>query len=442
VSHPKVSVIGGGLAGCEAAFQLTKRGIGVRLFEMKPEKRSPAHQLDGLAELVCSNTFRSEDVTRAPGLLKEEMRRSGSFLLELAEKARVPAGGAFGIDRQLFSDVVTEAVTTDPLIEVVYKELTEIPDDWTIVATGPLTSDGLSKAIAELCGAEHLYFYDAIAPIVDADSIDREVVWAESRYGKGAGDDYLNCPMDSLQYDGFVADVRAAEVVPAKDFEELRYFEGCLPVEVMASRGLDTLRYGPMKPVGLRDPRTGRQTHAVVQLRAENVDRTAFNLVGFQSRMTWGEQKRVFRTIPGLERASFLRMGSVHRNTFLNGPDLLDPDLSFRGRPQLHFAGQMTGVEGYIESMAMGLLAGISIARRMRDQDYHPPPAETALGALTRHISGGLVYPKKGYQPSNVQYGMFPALPKRLPKKLRSAAYSERALGALAEWLQVHALRP
>ncbi|MBN1944389.1 MAG: methylenetetrahydrofolate--tRNA-(uracil(54)-C(5))-methyltransferase (FADH(2)-oxidizing) TrmFO [Bradymonadales bacterium] len=433
---PVATVIGAGLAGCEAALQLARRQIPTRLVEMKPRRRSAAHTLDGLAELVCSNSLKSDDLARASGLLKEEMRRAGSALIPLAHQARVPAGAALAVDRHLFSQLVTERISRDPFIEQVCSEATGLPEGWAIIATGPLTADALATEIGKSLGAQHLFFYDAIAPIVEGDSIDRGLVWSQSRYDKGEGADYLNCPLDSDQYQQLVAGLLRAEKVPLHPGEEGRFFEGCLPIETLAERGLDALRYGPMKPVGLVDPRTGRMPHAVLQLRQENREGTAYNLVGFQTRLKQGEQARVFRLIPGLQEALFLRFGSVHRNTFLDGPRLLNADLSVRQKPELHFAGQITGVEGYVESMATGLLAGMAVVSKIAGRTFLPAPHCTALGALAGHVSGELVPSSPIYQPTNIHWGLFPPLERRFPRRERGYQQSKRALEALAAWLE------
>jgi methylenetetrahydrofolate--tRNA-(uracil-5-)-methyltransferase len=438
-----VIIVGGGLAGSEAALQLADRGIPVRIFEMKPAKRTPAQVSDHLAELVCSNSFRAAGLDSAVGVIKEEMRRIGGRLIRFADAAKVPAGGALAVDRDAFSRAVTEAVRSHPSIEVVESEVTAVPGGGdardVVIATGPLTSPDLARALEDLCGGrERLYFYDAIAPIVSADSVDETVTYRASRYGKGDGDDYVNCPMDASTYERFVEALLAAEKVPLHDFEEARFFEGCLPIEVMAERGRDTLRFGPMKPVGLPDPRSGRAPHAVVQLRAENLERTAYNLVGFQTRMKWGPQKEVLGMIPGLEHAELLRMGSVHRNTYVDAPSLLDGELRLRSHPHVSFAGQITGVEGYVESTACGLLVGLMIAsRRVRDRPFAVPPRTTALGALHGHVLGidrtpGAV--KAGHVPSNIHWGLCPAIGGRAGKRDRKRMYGERALADLDVW--------
>lgn len=439
-----VHIVGGGLAGSEAAWQLALRGVPVILHEMKPQKRSEAHKGEGLAELVCSNSFRSDEITHAAGLLKYELRRMGSLIMEAAEAARVPAGSAMAVDRDHFSQVVSEKIASQPLITVEQGEIDHIPAEgiW-IFATGPLTSEPLSQAIVQLCGAEKLYFYDAIAPIVDADTVNRDICWMQSRYDKGEGQDYLNCPMSEEQYKAFLAALLEAPLTGAKDFEEEKFFEGCLPIEIMAGRGEDVLRYGPMKPVGLVDPRTGEQPYAVVQLRYENVEGTAFNMVGFQSRMKWGAQKEVLRMIPGLEEAVFLRFGSVHRNTFLNGPSLLDDRMRLRQEPRLRFAGQITGVEGYIESTAIGMLAALGLAAELlEDQGYQRPPDTTALGALSRYVCGELVKPSR-YQPSNVNWALFPQLEvktRRSERQMKKRLMSQRAIEDLDLWIQAQPL--
>ena len=427
-----LTIIGGGLAGCEAAWQAASRGIPVTLHEMKPEKFSPAHHLPGLAELVCSNSLRGDSLENAVGLLKEELRRCGSLVMEAAQATRVPAGGALAVDRQLFSDYVTRKIGSHPLITLRQGEVSEIPAEGiVIIASGPLTSDALANSLAALTG-ERLYFYDAIAPIVSAESLDMGRVFAASRYGKGDGDDYLNCPLDEAEYLRFVEELVAAEKVPSRDFEEVVHFEGCMPVETMAERGVETLRFGPMKPVGLPDPRTGREPHAVIQLRAENREKTMYNLVGFQTKLTYGEQRRVFRMIPGLEGVEFVRLGSMHRNTFINSPALLLPTQQLKGDPRVIFAGQITGVEGYVESAASGFLAGISAACLTREETPPLPPPETALGALMAHITNA---DARHFQPMNVNYGLFPELPGRVKKKEKRQMLAERALTALDDWL-------
>lgn len=445
MTAPAVWVIGAGLAGCECALQLASRGVSVRLFEMKPARRTPAQVSDDYAELVCSNSFRSSALNNAVGVIKEEMRRLGGQLIRLADAARVPAGDALAVDRARFSAAVTAAVQAHPNIEIVSEEVTRLPGPreaaHVVIATGPLTAPSLAEQIGQVCGdASRLYFYDAIAPIVAADSVDLDVAFFASRYGKGGGADYLNCPMDRPTYERFIESIIAAEKVTPREFETPQYFEGCLPIEVVAERGQDTLRFGCMKPVGLEDPRTGDRAWAVVQLRAENAARTAFNLVGFQTRMKWGEQARIFRSIPGLESAEFLRMGQIHRNTYLDSPRLLDPELRLKAAPHLCFAGQITGVEGYVESTACGLLVGLMLAAHLIDDRALPElPPTTALGALHRHVLGADRPGGAGdgqHLPSNVHWGMVPPLEVRAKKKDRKRLYGERALADLATWLE------
>jgi methylenetetrahydrofolate--tRNA-(uracil-5-)-methyltransferase len=426
-----LTIIGGGLAGSEAAWQAARRGVRVRLFEMKPQKFSPAHQSPLLGELVCSNSLRAEGRESAVGLLKEEMRRLDSLIMAAATATRVPAGKALAVDRGQFAAHITRVLEAEPLIEIIREEVAALdPEATSIIATGPLTSDSLAQALGRLTGQQHLHFYDAIAPIVAAESIDLKIAFRASRYG--AGDDYLNCPFSEAEYATFYEALTRAEQAPLKAFEAPRYFEGCLPVEIMAARGFRTLLFGPMKPVGLVDPQTGRQPFAVVQLRAENREGTLYNLVGFQTKLKYGEQERVFRLIPGLEQAEFVRLGSIHRNTFIHSPGILSAYLNFLHSPKSFLAGQITGVEGYVESAAMGLLAGINGARQMLTQPLITPPRETALGALISHLTNTST---KDFQPMNVNFGLFPPLPGRVPKKLRGAAYAERALAALEEWM-------
>jgi methylenetetrahydrofolate--tRNA-(uracil-5-)-methyltransferase len=450
----QVTIVGGGLAGCEAAFQLAERGVDVVLFEMKPHKRTPAQTSDQLAELVCSNSMRGAALANAVGLLKEELRRAGSLALRCADATSVPAGGALAVDRERFAAEMTRVVTSHPRIRVEHREVTEIPAERPlIVATGPLTSDTLAASLAAAVGAEHLAYYDAIAPIVSADSIDWDKVWKQSRYGKGgglrtaeeateaaadaenAGDEaYVNCPFDEAGYKAFVKALVEAEKVPARDFEEPKYFEGCLPCEVMAERGEMTLAFGPMKPVGLTDPRTGKRPFAVIQLRPEDAAATAYNLVGFQTRMKYADQLRVFRSIPGLEEAEILRFGSVHRNTFVNAPELLGPGMELRALPGVHLAGQVAGVEGYVESAAGGFLCAVLMAQRLRGEAMTPPPATTALGGILTHLSR----PQPRYQPSNITWAHIPPLEgkdRRLKKRARYEVMAERALRDLAAWL-------
>lgn len=437
-----VWIIGAGLAGAEVALQLARRDIPVRLFEMKPEKRTPAQVSDHFAELVCSNSFRGASLENAVGAIKEEMRRGEGALIRFADEAQVPAGGALAVDREKFSAMVTAALVAHPGIEIVHGEVTALPSaedaEDVVVATGPLTADALHADIARATGGEdRLYFYDAIAPIVDADSIDFDKAFHQSRYDKGDGDDYVNCPFDEAGYEAFVDAILAAEMTPARDFEEARFFEGCLPIEVMAARGRETLRYGCMKPVGLTDPRTGRRAHAVVQLRAEDRERTAFNLVGFQTRMKWGAQREVFKMIPGLEAVEFLRMGSVHRNTYLDSPRLLDPSLRLKSRPHLIFAGQITGVEGYVESTACGLLAAWMLIAKRRGVTLQLPPHTSTLGALHGHVLGLAKAPgteKAGHVPSNIHWGLCPPPDERVGKRDKKRYYGERAVRTFEDW--------
>jgi methylenetetrahydrofolate--tRNA-(uracil-5-)-methyltransferase len=430
----KITIIGGGLAGSEAAWQAARRGVRVTLHEMKPERFPPAHHSPSLAELVCSNSLRGESLENAVGLLKEELRRAGSLFMAAADATRVPAGGALAVDRELFAGYITEMVEAEPLIELVRGEVSAIPAEGiVVVASGPLTSDLLAARIGDLTGP-YLYFYDAIAPIVTADSIDRGRIFAASRYGKGESDDYLNCPLNAEEYCAFVAALRSGAKVPARDFEKVVHFEGCMPVEELAERGLDTLRFGPMKPVGLTDPATGAEPHAVVQLRSEDRAGTMYNLVGFQTKLTWPEQQRIFRMIPGLARAEFARLGSMHRNTFINAPRLLLPTGQMKREPRILFAGQITGVEGYVESAASGFLAGVNAALLARGAAPVVSPAATALGSLVGHITNAEA---KHFQPMNVNYGLFPDLPGRVKKKERRAQLAERALAELGPWLDL-----
>jgi len=426
-----ITIIGGGLAGCEAAWQAARLGVRVELHEMKPEKYSPAHHLPGLAELVCSNSLRGDSLDNAVGLLKEELRRLGTLFMEAAEATRVPAGGALAVDRDRFSAFMTERIGSHPLITLCHGEVASIPTDGiVVVASGPLTSEPLAAAIGRLAG-EYLYFYDAIAPIVSAESIDMSTVFAASRYGKGDGDDYLNCPFSPDEYEAFVDALLAAEKVPARDFEKVVHFEGCMPVEEMAARGRETLRYGPMKPVGLVDPRTGREPHAVVQLRKENLEATMYNLVGFQTKLTWPEQRRIFRMIPGLGDVEFVRLGSMHRNTFINAPALLEPTFQLKSDGRIIFAGQITGVEGYVESAGSGFLAGLNAALLAKGESPLLPPPATALGALVHHVTNAEV---RHFQPMNVNYGLFPEIAGKVKKKDRRQRLAERALEELESW--------
>ena len=433
-----IKIIGAGLAGCEAAWQLARRGLIVDLYEMRPVRSTPAHQTADFAELVCSNSLKSASQHTAPWLLKEEMRRAESLLLRIAKQTAVPAGHALAVDRAQFSSRVTEAIAQEPLIRVQREEVTRIEEahGLTVVATGPLTSDSLSQEIARLSGSDHLYFFDSISPIVDADSIDRERVYMAARYDKGTAD-YINCPLSREEYDRFYDALVSAESVEARDWETLNYFEGCLPIEEIARRGRDTLRFGPMKPVGLRDPRTGKQAHAVVQLRQENLRADSYNMVGFQNHLKYGEQQRVLRLIPGLENARFLRYGQIHRNTYINAPALLDPLLRMKSHPRVLFAGQISGVEGYVESIATGLLAGMNAAALLQHQDPQPAPRETALGSLVHYIT--YADPRR-FQPANITFDLLPPLDDATRKRVRDKRerhrlQCERALEAFDAWL-------
>ncbi len=426
-----ITIIGGGLAGCEAAWQAAGRGVLVTLYEMKPRRYSPAHVLPDLAELVCSNSLRSNSLENAVGLLKEELRRMGSLIMAAAEETRVPAGDALAVDREAFAARITSRLQALDRVTIIREEVNRIPSSGiVIVASGPLTSHALSDELKNLTGEEYLYFYDAIAPIIDGDSLNMEVIFRASRYGEG--NDYLNCPMNGEEYHRFVDELSRGEKVPYREFERPVHFEGCLPVEEMAERGRETLAHGPLKPVGLKDPRTGRIPYAVVQLRHENREGTAFNLVGFQTKLKWKEQERIFRMIPGLENASFLRFGSMHRNTFIHSPALLEKTLQLKKDPRVFFAGQITGVEGYVESTAMGLLAGINAARLARKKDLLVPPVTTGIGSLVRHIAGS---PGKEFQPMNVNFGLFPPLEQPLRGKEKRKAVSRRALEDLGKWI-------
>jgi methylenetetrahydrofolate--tRNA-(uracil-5-)-methyltransferase len=435
-----IHVVGGGLAGSECAWQLGRRGVPVVLHEMRPERSTPAHKTGGLAELVCSNSLRSDDPEHAAGLLKREMEAFGSLVIAAARKAAVPAGSALAVDRDRFSALVTERLAALPSVTVARGEVTELPPGDVVIATGPLTSDALAARLRELLGSEWLYFYDAIAPIVDAETLDLSRLFAQSRYGKGGGDDYLNAPLDQAQYVAFHRALVEAETLPLHDFEEALFFEGCLPVEELARRGVDTLRFGPMKPVGLTAP-DGRRPWAVVQLRQEDLARSHYNLVGFQSRLKWPEQRRVFSLIPGLERAELVRYGQIHRNTFVNAPAHLDKLYRLRVAPRVRLAGQLTGVEGYLESAATGLAIALYwILEHERagqggapGAPLEPFPATTALGSLGRHLTET---DPRHFQPANVNYGLFEELPGKVPKRARRAAFAERARRDLLAWAE------
>ena len=432
-----VHIVGGGLAGTEAALLLADAGVDVVLHEQKPERRSPAHKADGLAELVCSNSLRSDNPHNAIGLLHEELRRLGSPVLAQADRARVPAGDALAVDRIAFSGGLTAQVRAHPRIRAVSEEVRELPagPEPCIVATGPLTAEALARSLAQAVGDSQLAFYDAIAPIVAGDSVDPSVAFAQSRYGKGEGADYLNLPLTREEYEAFVDELLRGEKVAPHEFEQARYFEGCLPIEVMAERGRDALAYGPMKPVGLTDPRTGRRPHAVVQLRREDKAGTAWNLVGFQTRLTWPEQKRIFSSrIPGLAKAEWIRLGQIHRNTFLNAPRVIAPDGSLKALPHVYCAGQITGVEGYVESAASGHIAARRVLARLRGTEFVPPPGTTAIGALLRHVSGEAHPDDYEYQPTNVVYALFPPLAERHKKQERKPRMLARARRELDSW--------
>jgi methylenetetrahydrofolate--tRNA-(uracil-5-)-methyltransferase len=436
-----VNVVGGGLAGSEAAWQLARRGLRVRLYEMRPVRGTEAHRSDRLGELVCSNSFRSASLEAAVGLLKEEMRRLGSLVMAAADLARVPAGAALAVDRVVFADEITRRVESEPAIEIVREEVTGLErfgEELVIVATGPLTSAALYEDLRRLFGRDHLYFYDAISPIVTADSIDRTVAFRASRYERG-GDDYLNCPLDRPQYDRFVEQVVGAEKIPTREFEKCIYFEGCMPIEEMARRGRETLAFGPMRPVGLVDSRTGRRPHAVVQLRQDDRGATLYSLVGFQTKMTYPEQRRIFRTIPGLERAEFVRLGSLHRNTFIHSPSLLDPTLELRCRRTVFLAGQLIGVEGYVESAASGLLAGLNAARRLAGRPLVVPPPTSALGSLLAYVTDDT---RNNFQPMNANYGLFPPIGGSWRGREKRAALGRRAGADMTSWLAVQTIDP
>jgi len=431
----EIWVIGGGLAGCEAACQAARRNVRVMLFEMRPQRSTPAHHTGNLAELVCSNSLGSNLVDRAPGLLKAELRRLESLIVSAADATAVPAGGALAADRQAFSDLITRRLLENPSITVRREEVTSIPQDVPcVIATGPLTSPALSDSISKLLGNDNLYFYDAMAPIVSRDSIDFSKAFRASRYGRG--DDYLNCPFNREEYQRFVRELLAAETIPLRDFEreDERFFEACLPVEVLARRGMDSLAYGPMKPVGLTDPLTGRRPYAVVQLRQDNLAGTLYNMVGFQTNLRWKEQERVFRLIPGLERTEFIRFGQMHRNTFINAPQALDATMQFRKLRTLFFGGQLTGTEGYVASAGSGLVAGVNAARLAQEQELLRFPSTTMLGALCDYVSSAS---PSNFQPMKPNFGLLPPLRSRVRRKRdRNRAYAERSLADLEAFLR------
>ena len=433
-----VNVIGAGLAGSEAAWQLARRGLRVRLHEMRPVRMTEAHRTADFAELVCSNSLRGASLETAVGVLKEEMRRLGSLIIAAADRARVPAGGALAVDRDGFSAAITATLSTHPRIDVMREEVVAIPDGSTIIATGPLTSAALGECLNELIGPRNLYFYDAIAPIVARDSIDMDKAFLASRYGRG-GDDYINCPLSESEYDAFIEAVVAADKVALHPFEKPVYFEGCMPIEEMARRGPQTLAFGPMKPVGIVDPRSGRRPFAVVQLRQDDREGRLYNMVGFQTKMTYPAQRAVLRLIPGLERAEFVRLGSLHRNTFIDSPRLLRPTLQLNSRDDLFMAGQMIGVEGYVESAAAGLLAAINVARMASGSEPIYPPPETALGSLIAYISDAA---RRDFQPMNANYGLMPDLAARVRGREKKIQMGQRALQKMDEWIAINSIEP
>jgi methylenetetrahydrofolate--tRNA-(uracil-5-)-methyltransferase len=431
----EILVIGGGLAGCEAAWQLAKRGIKVKLYEMRgAAKTTPAHKTDVLAELVCSNSFRSDDVLNAVGLLHEEMRRLGSLIMWSADKHRIPAGSALAVDREVFALEVQQQLAQHPNISIIREEVSEVPQCNAIIATGPLTGDALANTLRQLTGYEYMAFFDAIAPIVEYDSIDFDIAWMQSRYDKGEGKDYINCPFNKEEYYAFVDLLIQGEKIEYKEWEKsTHYFNGCLPVEVMAERGVDTLRFGPMKPVGLTDPKTDRRPFAVLQLRQDNKAGSLFNMVGFQTKLKYPEQVRIFRQIPGLSNANFVRLGGLHRNTFINSPKLLTRELKLKHAPNIRMCGQIIGVEGYLESAAMGLLCGLMVAFELNNAPLTTLPEETALGALLSHITGNAE--SDNFQPMNINFGLFPTLPDaKLKGDEKKKVLSNRALQAIEAW--------
>ncbi|MET3288482.1 UNVERIFIED_CONTAM: methylenetetrahydrofolate--tRNA-(uracil-5-)-methyltransferase [Brevibacillus sp. OAP136] len=428
-----VTVVGAGLAGSEAAWQIAQAGVPVKLYEMRPKVQTPAHHTEKFAELVCSNSLRANSLTNAVGVLKEEMRRLGSVIIEAADRCAVPAGGALAVDRHEFADYVTEAVRNHPLIEVITDEITELPEGPTVIASGPLTSPALSSKLKELTGEEYLYFYDAAAPIIEKDSIDMNKVFVASRYDKGEAA-YLNCPMSEEEFNRFYEALITAETVPLKEFEKEIFFEGCMPIEVMANRGRQTMLFGPLKPVGLIDPNTGKQPYAVIQLRQDNSAATLYNMVGFQTHLKWPDQKRVFSMIPGLENCEIIRYGVMHRNTFINSPKLLRSTYQYRERDDLFFAGQMTGVEGYVESAASGLLAGMNAARLVKGEELMVLPQETVMGSMAHYITTTAA---KHFQPMNANFGLLPDLPERIRnKKEKNERIAERALNTIQNFTQ------
>lgn len=428
-----INVIGAGLAGSEAAWQIAKRGIKVNLYEMRPVKQTPAHHTDKFAELVCSNSLRANNLTNAVGVLKEEMRMLDSVIINSADACAVPAGGALAVDRHEFAGKVTEQVRNHPNVTVMNEEVTEIPEGITVIATGPLTSESLSKQLKELTGEDHLYFYDAAAPIIEKDSINMEKAYLKSRYDKGEAA-YINCPMTEEEFETFYNALISAETVPLKEFEKEIFFEGCMPIEVMANRGKKTMLFGPMKPVGLEDPRTGKRPYAVVQLRQDDAAGTLYNIVGFQTHLKWGPQKEVLRLIPGLEEAEIVRYGVMHRNTFINSPKVLEATYQFRNRDGLFFAGQMTGVEGYVESAASGLIAGINAARLAEGKELLEFPHETAIGSMAKYIT---TTNSKNFQPMNANFGLFPELPVKIKgKQERNEQHANRALETIQNFVK------
>lgn len=432
MTNMTVNVIGAGLAGSEAAWQLANRGVKVKLYEMRPVKMTPAHHTSQFAELVCSNSLRANTLTNAVGVLKEEMRHLNSLVMKAADESSVPAGGALAVDRHEFAGSITDALKNHENVTVVNEEVTEIPEGLTIIATGPLTSPELSAQIKELTGEEHLYFYDAAAPIIEKDSIDFDKVYIKSRYDKGEAA-YVNCPMNEEEFNAFYEALIAAETVPLKEFEKEIFFEGCMPIEVMASRGKKTMLFGPLKPVGLEDPKTGKRPYAVIQLRQDDAAGTLYNLVGFQTHLKWGAQKEVLSLIPGLENAEIVRYGVMHRNTFINSPNVLKATYQLKARPTLFFAGQMTGVEGYVESAASGLIAGINAARLVLGEEPVEFPAETAIGSMARYIT---TTNAKNFQPMNANFGLFPELPEKIKgKKERNEMHAKRALETIQNFV-------